>query len=443
MPGTHDPYAALRYRDYRRLLCGNVLTSLATEMQAVAIGFEIYLRTDSPAMLGLVGLVLFLPVLLFTLPGGQAADRYNRKYLLLITQATLILASLGLAALSFAAGPLWLVYLCLLLVGVARAFGVPARWSLVSQLVPADRLGNAVTWNSSGWQVAAVTGPSLGGLVLAVAAPGYVYLLTAACIATSAALVATLRPRPVPPTTEGRSLASLLAGARFVWRTKPILATLTLDLLAVLMGGATALLPIFAKDVLQVGPAGLGLLRAAPSLGALGMAVAMAHRPPLRRPGPALLLAVAGFGVATIFFGLSDNFLLSFAMLALTGACDNISVVIRHTLVQVLTPDTMRGRVAAVNTLFISSSNELGAFESGLTADWWGPIVSVVVGGSGTIVVALLVAVIWPEIVRLGALHPATDVHPPDTSAASGRAAQENETRWEKLEADRKDDSAA
>jgi MFS family permease len=274
--------------------------------------------------------------------------------------------------------------------------------------VPAEDITSAVTWNSSGWQLASVAGPALGGLLIAEAGrPAFAYLLAACGALASAGLVTAIRPHAPPRRGEPPSLASLLAGARFIARTKLILATITLDLFAVLLGGATALLPAFAKDILGVGPVGLGWLQAAPSLGALAMAFTLAHRPPLRRAGRALLWAVAGFGAATIVFGLSQNAVLSFAMLALTGAFDNVSIVVRGTLVQVLTPDSMRGRVSAVNAVFIGSSNELGAFESGITAEWFGPVVSVVGGGLGTLLVVVAVMLKWPEVLRLGPLRPA------------------------------------
>jgi MFS family permease len=424
MQEVHDPYAALRHPDYRRLLTGNMVSSIGSGMQTLAIEWELYERTGSAMSLGLVGLTLFLPVLVLALPAGHAADRYSRKHLLMAAQGLMALVGLGLAALSALEGPLPLVYLCLLLAGVSRAFNTPARWALVPQVVPAGALGNAITWNSSGWQIATVVGPALGGLVIALTnrAAG-AYLLAAGCALACAALVAFIRPQGAPRRSEPASLQTLLAGIRFIRRTKLILATITLDLFAVLLGGATALLPMFAKDILEVGPVGLGWLRAAPSIGALVMAVSLAHRPPLRRAGPTLLWSVAGYGAATVVFGLSENFLLSFAMLALTGALDNVSVVVRNTLVQVLTPDAMRGRVAAVNFIFISSSNELGAFESGVTAHWFGPVLSVVGGGVGTILVVGAVMLAWPEVVRLGPLHKVGEGETAPHPAAPGRAA--------------------
>jgi MFS family permease len=408
MADDHDPYAALRHRDYRRLLAGNVLASLATTMQAAAVEWEIFQRTHDEAALGYVGLVMFLPVLFLSLPAGQAADRYSRKKLLIASLSLMALAAIGLAAISFLQGPVPLIYVFLLLSGISRAFSAPCRWALVPMVVPIEHLNNAVTWNSSGWQIASVAGPSLGGLFIAVTAgAGVAYLIAAGCALACAVLVLTLRPQVQARPGETRSLASLLAGAKFVWKTKLILATITLDLFAVLLGGAIVLLPAFADDILHVGPIGFGWLRAAPSLGALVMAFFLAYRPPMQRAGRTLLWAVAGFGVATIVFGLSRNFALSFTMLALTGALDNISIVVRGTLVQVLTPDEMRGRVLAVNAIFIGSSNELGAFESGITAKWFGLVPSVVAGGVGTLLVVLAAMALWPEVLRLGPLHKA------------------------------------
>ncbi len=404
MFAEHDPYAALRNRDYRCFLGGCVLASIGAEIQAVAVGWELYQRTGSAAALGLTGLAQFLPVLLLSLPAGQAADRYSRKILLQGAMATMALASLGLAWLSFATGPVWLVYLCLLLSGCGRAFAMPARASLLPLIVPLEELPNAITWNSSGWQIANVSGPALGGIVIAGGSIVHAYFLAAGCALTCVVLLTPIRPRLPLLVKEARSLVSLLAGLHFVWHTPLLLAAITLDLFAVLLGGATALLPIFASDILEIGPEGLGWLRAAPALGALGMALLLAHRPPLRRAGRALLLAVAGFGVATIVFGLSGNAILSFGTLALTGAFDNVSVVVRGTIMQLLTPDAMRGRVAAINAVFISSSNELGAFESGMTAALFGPVISVVGGGIGTILVVLTAMSRWPQLMRLGPL---------------------------------------
>jgi MFS family permease len=406
MAGEHDPYAALRHRDYRCYLSGAVLASVGGEMLAMVVGWEVWRRTGSQLLLGFTGLAQFLPVLLLALPAGQAADRYSRKLLFQIAQLTTASAALGLAAVSWLSGPIWLVFVFLTVIGCARALSMPTRTALTPQIVPPEHLASAITWNSSGWQTASVAGPALGGVVIALSGAAAAYLLTALCGLTCVGLLLPVRPRRAETPTEKRSLASLVAGVRFVWKTDLLLAAITLDLFAVLFGGATALLPVFADEILRVGSVGLGCLRAAPALGAVAMAMILAHRPPLLRAGRALLLAVAGYGVVTILFGLSSNAYLSFALLALAGALDNVSVVIRGTLVQMLTPDHMRGRVSAVNAVFISSSNQLGEFESGLTADWFGAVPSVVGGGVGAILVVLCVMLRWPALRRLGTLRP-------------------------------------
>jgi MFS family permease len=277
---------------------------------------------------------------------------------------------------------------------------------MLPQIVPRNLLLAAITWNTSTWQIAAMTGPALGGLVIALSGGSTAcYLLNTGCTLMVIGLTAALRLRAVSRDMEPVTLRSLLAGLRFVLKTNLILATITLDLLAVFLGGATALLPVYARDILEIGPTGLGWLRAAPSIGSFFMAILLAHRRPMRRAGKTLLWAVAGFGATTIVFGLSTNPYLSFAMLFLTGAMDNISVVVRQTLVQMLTPDEMRGRVSAVNTIFVASSNELGEFESGVAASLFGTLLAVVGGGVGTILVVLGVASIWPRLRGLGSLH--------------------------------------
>lgn len=374
-------------------------------MQSVAVGWELYERTGSALVLGGIGLVQVLPVILLTLPAGHIADRRDRQRTVLFTQVMLAVCSLGLAVLSYTQGSIFLIYTCLLFSGVARAFNKPASDALLPQLVPLRIFSNAATWNSSAYQLASVVGPAIGGLVIALqknALGVYIFDAILACACFSA--IALISGQQAVRVTEETSLKTLAAGLHFVWENQIILAAIALDLFAVLLGGAVTLLPIFAKDILQVGPEGLGWLRAAPSIGALLMAVALAHLPPMKQAGKALLWSVAGFGVVTIIFGLSRWFWLSLVMLALSGALDNISVVIRHTLVQVRTPDYLRGRVSAVNSVFISTSNELGGFESGLIAAIFGPVISVVGGGIGTIAVVLAVAWIWPEIRKLGSL---------------------------------------
>ena len=312
MPEAHDPYAALRCRDYRLLLAGGVLASVGGEIEAVAVGWELYQRTHSAAALGFAGLAQFLPVLLLALPAGQAADRYSRRLLFQLAQATAAVACVGPGrpVVLARADSLWFISAWSWRASPA-AFSAPARSSLLPQVVPPEALGNAVTWNSSGWQFANVAGPAVGGADRPHGRTGGAsYVLAALCalVVRRAAL-----PRPAadgsPPAPATAPLASLFAGVHFVWRTELLLAAITLDLFAVLLGGATALLPIYAQDILHVGAVGLGWLRAAPALGAVVMALVLAHRPPLRRPGRALLLAVAGFGAATIVFGFSREFL--------------------------------------------------------------------------------------------------------------------------------------
>jgi hypothetical protein len=403
---AHDPYAVFRDRDYRRFLLAGMAATIGGQMQNVAVGWELYERTSSPLALGLVGLAQVTPVILLAIPAGQLADRHSRKGLIIIAHGILFAAAAGLAFLSSVRGPIGLSYLVLVLTGVGQALNRPTRWSILPQIVSRELLLSAITWNSSTWQIAAMAGPALGGLVIAVSGgSGACYVINAACSGLVIALTATFRLRGVVQDSRPVTLDSLLAGLRFVRRNELILATMTLDMIAVFLGGATALLPIFARDILRIGPAGLGWLRAAPSIGSFLMAILLAHRPPMRRAGRSLLWAVAGFGLATLVFGLSRNPYLSFAMLFLSGAFDNISVVVRQTLVQGLTPDEMRGRVSAVNTIFIASSNELGEFESGIAARLVGSVPAVVLGGVGTILVVLGVVSIWPGLARLGSLH--------------------------------------
>ena len=394
-----------------------MLGVIGWQMLQVALGWELYERTHSALALGLVGLVTAIPVVLLALPAGHLADRMDRRKIVIGAQVVFILMSLSLAIVSSTKGPIYLMFGILLVRGVSQAYNNPARSALLPRLVPATVFANAVTWSSSGFQTAAVIGPAIGGLVIAIqqSATGayvidavlttaYLVMLIAiradAGIASDSTSANALKPR------EPMTFRSLVAGMRFVMDTRVILAALTLDLFAVLFGGATALLPIFAKDILHVGPEGLGWLRAAPSIGALAVMMTIAHRPPMQRTGWTLILAVAGFGIATIVFGLSRSFGLSMAMLFLLGGLDGISMIIRGTLVQLWTPDEMRGRVSAVNSVFIDMSNELGGFESGALAAAVGPVVAVVGGGIGTIVVVAAVALAWPELRRLRELSP-------------------------------------
>ena len=402
----HDPLAAMRFRDYRLFTIGRVLLFTGGQMQTVALGWELYERTNSAMALGGIGLAQVLPMIALTLITGHVADKNDRKKITLLAMLLLMFCSLTLAAISYYQGAVFLIYACLLLTGVARAFLKPAGDALMWQLIPMSAFTNAATWNSSSFQLASVIGPALGGLSIAVfkSATG-VYVLSAIAALSCFFLTAAIKPQKTNFKKEPISLKTLAAGAEFVWNNQLILAAITLDLFAVLLGGAVALLPVFAKDILHVGPVELGYLQAAPSIGALTMAALLVYLPPIRKAGPALLWSVVGFGIVTIIFGLSRWTWLSLLMLALSGALDSISVVIRHTLVQIRTPDHLRGRVAAINSVFISASNELGGFESGLTAALFGPVFSVVGGGIGTILVVVATAAIWPEIRKLGALH--------------------------------------
>ncbi|MDZ8223437.1 MFS transporter [Nostoc sp. ChiVER01] len=401
----HDPFAAFKFRDYRLFTIGRLVLFVGSQMQTVAIGWELYERTNSAIALGGVGLAQVLPMIILTLIAGDVADRRDRKVTMLLSVMLLALCSLALAVLSYTQGVIFLIYACLVLTGVARAFLKPASDALMWQLIPVSAFTNAATWNSSSFQLAAVIGPAFGGFGIALlgSATG-VYVLAAIAALLCFILTLAIKQQKVTRKTEPISLKALAAGAKFVWQNQLILAAITLDMFAVLLGGAIALLPIFAKDILHVGPVELGYLQAAHSIGALTMAITLAYLPPLRKAGPALLWSVVGFGVVTIIFGLSRSFWLSMLMLILGGALDSISVVIRHTLVQIRTPDHLRGRVAAINSVFISASNELGGFESGLTAALFGPVISVVGGGIGTILVVIATAMIWPGIRKLGAL---------------------------------------
>jgi MFS family permease len=408
---AHDPYLALRFADYRLYLSGNLLAQLGAQMLALAIGWELYERTGSALALGMIGLVQLAPVLLLALVAGHVADRYPRKTVVVVSRVVLAIAALGLAGLSAARGPLVATYAVLLVRGIGQAFSGPAASAFLGEVIPEEAFENSATWSNGVGQVASIVGPALGGLFIALfhgAAP--VYALTAAIGLVSALMLGLVRgglvptPREVEEMEEPPTLQTLGEGIRFLRRTPVIFWAITLDLFAVLFGGATTLLPIFARDILRVGPTGLGWLQAAPSIGALGVAMYLAHRPPLRRAGPTFLLAVAGFGLATIVFGLSHSFWLSLAMLATLGGLDSISMVVRDTMMLTRVPHEMRGRVSAIEGVFVGSSNQLGGFESGLTAQLFGPIISVVGGGIGTILVVALIARAAPELRRLTTL---------------------------------------
>lgn len=398
----HDPFAALRFRDFRLLVLGSFLAVVAEQMLGVTIGFELYERTHSALALGLVGLVEIVPVLLLALPAGHVADRLERKWVVVAAMSVVTACMFGMAGLSLTQGPLPAVYALLFGIGMARAFQGPAFSALSSQVVPSTHYASAATWSSGAWQTSSIIGPALGGFLLAAwGGAAWVYACAGGLLLLVAIMFCLMRPRSVERISEPISLASMLAGVRFIWKTPVILTSITLDMFAVLLGGATALLPIFAVDILHVGPAGLGWLRAAPAVGAVTAAMIIALRPPFKYAGRTLLTVVAGFGAATVVFGLSRDFFLSMAMLGLLGGLDNVSVVIRGTLLLTMTPDTLRGRVNAVHSVFVGISNELGAFESGVAAALITTVGAVVAGGIGTMLVVGLVAFLAPDIRRL------------------------------------------
>ena len=402
---AQDPYAVLRNPDLLLYLVGRFVSSLGQQMLMVAVGWELYERTHSALALGLVGLTQMLPMVLFTLPAGHVADNHDRKRIIVLMNLMAGVASLGLTLISALGAPVLWTYACLFIAGTARTFLWPASSAFLPQLVSRREFSRAVAWSSGSFQLSSVAGPAAGGALIALthhAAP--VYAINAAAALICLTLISFVRHSHTVALKEKMTADKLIVGFKFVFASPIILGVITLDMFAVLLGGATALLPVYAKDILRVGPTGLGFLQAALPAGSLLCALIVAHRPPLQKAGRAMLLAVAGFGVATIAFGLSHWFWFSLLMLFACGAVDNISVVVRHTLVQLLTPDEKRGRVSAVNSLFIGTSNELGRFESGLAAYWFGPVVSVVAGGVGTILVVLAVAAIWPEIRKYGRL---------------------------------------
>ena len=387
-------------------------------MLLVALGWQMYDLTGSAWDLGLVGLVQFLPALLLALPAGHAVDRYDRRNVLALAMGVQIAVALGLAVASqmHTLGRDGILLLSVML-GCARAYQMPASQALLPQLVPTALLPRALALSSAGMQGAIVTGPALGGVLYAAGSrlvgalggtgsalagaasatgPALVYAVSAVGFGIGLAGLIGLRPRQHAVSKEPASWSNVLAGLHFIWQRPVLLGAVSLDLFAVLLGGATALLPIFARDILHTGPAGLGLLRAAPAVGALAMSVALAHWPVRRHSGVWLLGAVGLYGLTMLVFGLSTHFWLSLLALAVSGVADMVSVVIRQSLLQLETPDAMRGRVGAVNAVFIGASNQLGEFESGATAAWWGPVGSVVAGGVGTLLVVLL----WLRLFR-------------------------------------------
>lgn len=388
----HDAYAAIKLKDFRLFLSFRFFLTVAVQMQSVIVGWQVYELTKDPLSLGLTGLAEAIPFMAVALYSGHVADRYNRKSVILGFQLLFLAGTLGLLAFTFNKTTIYnavgILPVCLVVAvsGISRAFIYPSTIALMGQIVPRSLYANSSTWNSINWHVAAITGPAIGGLIYGFLGDKITYMCIIVLVLVSVFLLSGVKKPELPAVTETESLFSRIAsGVRFVFRNQILFGSMSLDMLAVLFGGMVSMLPVFAVEILMIGPQGLGFLRAAPMAGAVIMSVFLAYRPPLRYAGKLLLSSVAGFGLSIILFALSDNFYLSLALLAVSGMFDNISVVIRATAVQMLTPDEMRGRVASVNSIFIGSSNELGSFESGLAAKIMGLVPSVIFGGGMTL----------------------------------------------------------
>ncbi|KQV20482.1 MFS transporter [Rhizobium sp. Root1203] len=399
-----DRFAAFRHSSYTRFFFARFLLSFSQQIVSVAVGWQMYDQTGSAIYLGLIGLVQFLPSLLLILVTGSVADRHNRRAIAAVCSLVSALCTLALLVMTmtgtFSPIP---VFAVLLVFGIERAFMSPAVQSLAPNLVPPEHLSNAIAWNSSSWQLAAITGPVLGGLLYGVNAHT-AYVVAVVFAGLGAALLYTI-PKPMQKTTgEAKSWDIILGGFRFIRAEKVVLGAISLDLFAVLLGGATALMPIFARDILTLGPWGLGLLRSAPGLGAIVMAVLLAWYPLKHRAGIYMFIGVALFGLGTIVFGFSKSTELSIAALALMGAADMISVYVRESLIALWTPDQLRGRVNAVNMVFVGASNELGEFRAGTMASIFGAVPAVIIGGIGTLAVAAIWATSFPQLRKIDTL---------------------------------------
>ncbi|MGB9687916.1 MFS transporter [Thermogutta sp.] len=403
---SNRPTSVWSSRQYRIYAPSWFAMVLANQIEMVTLGIYLYTRTQDPMALGWLGLARALPVVLLAPGGGHLADRLNRQRLFALTLLVQAFCGAVLAVAAFRNTALSWVYAVIVVEAATGALGTPARAALLPLLVPASQFSKAVAWNSSIFQMGTMIGPALGGIILGRTHDfAMVLFLVAAARAVALVGILFLRPRPQMRENGERSAQEeIWEGLKFVWHHKPILGAISLDLFAVLLGGVTYILPVFAEDILKVGATGLGFLRSAEALGAITMAMILAHAPPMRHAGRNMLLAVTGFGLATIIFALSRNFWLSFAMMFLIGALDNVSVVVRHTLVQMLTPDHMRGRVSAVNSVFIVLSNDLGGLESGVTAKLFGAVGSAIIGGTGAILAVLVALKLWPELARIGRL---------------------------------------
>jgi MFS family permease len=392
----------LRIPSFALYLASRVPTMLAVQIQTVAVGAQVYGLTHDPLDLGLVGLSQFLPFLVCVLPAGQLADRVDRRLILAACLLLELVCSIALVLFSVRGlTSAWPIFAVMVPFGIARAVMSPAAQAVLPNLVAREQFASAVALNSSLWQFTTIVGPAVGGYVYAGLGPSMAYAMTAVMMAAGLWAVLAMRTPPQTRSDRGATLRSVGEGLAFVWRRRPVLGAISLDLFAVLFGGAVALLPAYATDVLHVGPQGLGWLRAAPGMGAALMGAWLTIRPIRQRAGFAMFAGVAIFGLATIVFGLSRSFIVSMCALAVLGAADMVSVFVRHLLVQLETPDEMRGRVGAVSSMFIGASNELGEFESGLTAAWWGLVPAVVVGGAMTLMVVVIWVALFPQLRKL------------------------------------------
>lgn len=405
---TKDAYAALRIKDFRLFIYARIILTMAVQMQSVIVGWQVYHLTHDPLSLGLIGLAEVIPFFCVALFAGHVADIVNRKKIILVTNFIYFLCAVSLMILTtYLSNMLTLfgvmpIYIIILITGLARGFMWPAQSAFAAQLVPKELYGNAATWNSVAWQTAEVSGPAIGGLICGFYGMGLAYFTVMCFSAFGLSMFLFIKKRAMPEKLLKETIfQSLTAGIKFVFSNQMILSAISLDMFAVFFGGAICVLPIFADQILHTGPKGLGFLRAAPAVGAVIMSLAQAHWPPFKHAGRNLLIGVFGFGVTIILFALTTNFFVALVILMLGGMFDNISVVIRGTIIQMFTPDEMRGRVSAVNSLFIGSSNELGSFESGVAAKLLGLIPSVIFGGSMTLVVVAAVRKFAPKLRKL------------------------------------------
>ncbi len=404
----HDAYAVLKIKDFRLLLLSRFVVTFAIQMQSIIVGWQIYEMTKDPLSLGLIGLSEAVPFLVLAFFSGHIADTYNRRKIILLSlfvyflsAITLMFFTTKLSSILNLYGTLP-IYLIIAITGASRSFLYPAQTAFMAQLVPKELYTNSSTWNSTTWHIAAVMGPAIGGLIYGFMGISNAYLIVVVFVAIGFLLFLNISAKRLPiQKTKETIFQSISVGIKFVFKNQIFLGALSLDMFAVLFGGAVAMLPVFAAEVLYVGPQGLGFLRAAPAVGAVLMSIYLAYHPPLKNTGKKLFISVAGFGISIILFAISKNFYLSILLLALGGMFDNISVIVRHTILQLYTPDHMRGRVAAVNSIFIGSSNEIGSFESGVAAKFLGLIPSVIFGGSMTLLITGFTAKFSPILRKL------------------------------------------